>query len=90
MDGSWIGVVVDFQCELLTRYAEEADAEILANPFQAKQYGIDLSNQSDNQRVENAQTNFESLFRRLQQCDNPAPNNRKFSCNFLALHIIKV
>jgi len=33
MDGSWIGVVVDFECELLTRYAEEADAEILANPF---------------------------------------------------------
>ena len=33
---------------------------------------------------------MEQLFRKLMHCDNPPPNNRKYSSNFLALHIIKV
>jgi hypothetical protein len=33
---------------------------------------------------------MENLFRQLQQAKNDAPDNRKFACNFLTLHLIKV
>ena len=66
MDGSWIGIVVDHLSELLVEYAEAADAEIYANPFQAKTCGIDLSSMSDSQNFEKAQTCMENLFRKLQ------------------------
>ena len=54
MDGAWIGIVVDHLSELLVEYAEAADAEIYANPFQAKTCGIDLSSMSDSQNFEKA------------------------------------
>ncbi len=54
MDGAWFGVVIDHLSQLLVQYAEAADAEIFANPFQAKQNGIDLSEMSDNQKLEKA------------------------------------
>ena len=32
-DGAWSGIVVDRVCEMLVRYAIEADTEIQENPF---------------------------------------------------------
>jgi len=45
---------------------------------------------SDSQNFEKAQTSMETLFRTLQKPIKPAPDNRKYASNFLALHIIKV
>lgn len=53
-EGTWMAMLVDFFTRQLIDYAEEADYEIHSNPFQAKQAGIDLSNMSENQKLENA------------------------------------
>lgn len=60
-----MGIVVDHIGSLLVEYAELADWEIQQNPFNAKQNGIDLSSMSDNQKLENAQSLLETLFRKI-------------------------
>ena len=64
-----MGPVIDHYSSLLISYAEKADFEIHANPFQAKQHGIDLSSMSDNQKLENAQSLMETLFRTVNQAN---------------------
>ena len=51
--------------------------------------GLGVMNVSENRLLEQAQSLLENLFRKMQQAENPAPDNRKFSSNFLALHLIK-
>ena len=100
-EGNWIGLFVDHYSQLLTEYAELADAEIKSNPFQAKQNGIDLTNMSENQKLEAAQSLMERLFRNINkkpvgqgqnqgQQGAASINAWKMGACFLALQIIKV
>jgi hypothetical protein len=64
-----MGPVIDHYSTLLIQYAELADNEIHTNPFKAKQHGIDLSSMSDNQKLENAISLMENLFRTINQAN---------------------
>ena len=61
-DQEWMGLVVDHFNTLLIEYAEKADHEILSNPFQAKQSGIDLSSIAENMQLNRAQSLMEEMF----------------------------
>lgn len=81
-DGEWMGPVIDHYSSLLIKYAEQADFEIHENPFKAKQHGIDLSSMSDNQKLENAQSLMENLFRSVNQANQGklSQNKHHFVC----------
>jgi len=97
-DGPWMSQLVDHYTSQLVSFAEEADYEILSNPFQAKQAGIDLSNMSENQKLENALQPMVDLYGKLNQAskrqlpgmEGESNENSKLGANLLALQIIKV
>eukprot|EP00347_Sterkiella_histriomuscorum_P001298 403372576 len=90
IDGKWIGLVVDHLCKLITNYGIEADQEYLNSKEAQEILNANGTYKSIHACQEAALSAMESLFRRLQQCNNQAPDNRKFADFFISLRLIKL
>lgn len=77
-------------CRLLTKYAIAADLEIAGSKEAKEEIKNSGEYQSSNAKLEKAQTEMETLFRRLQHTSNNPPDTRKFGAYFLVLRIIKI
>ena len=88
-DGEWISPIVDHMCNLLLDYAKYADVETLNNPYLLKSQNSDAT-PSDYQKVENAITLMEGMFRTVNSSDKKQPDkSRRYSSYFCVLHLIR-